>query len=134
MATFASLAEAQTFFEGDRFATLAGMKLDELSETHAVCSMAVTPDHCNALGGVMGGAIFTLADLASAVLANHLHRPTVAQQVSTSYLNSPRGSRLIAEAACLKNGRTSIVLSVDVRDDTGRDVARLIFTSFKLNG
>ena len=35
MATFASLAEAQTFFEGDRFATLAGMKLDELNTMFA---------------------------------------------------------------------------------------------------
>lgn len=133
MVTFSTLTEAQRFFEMERFATSNGMHLDELSEAHAVCGMEIQEKHLNALNGVMGGAIFTLADFASAALTNHLHRPTVAQQVSINYLNGVKGRRLIAEATVVKNGRSSIVTEVTVRDDTDRDIAQMVVTSFKLN-
>ena len=133
MANFQSLEEAKAFFQQDRFATGNGMQLDELTEEKAVCSMTVEENHRNGLGGVMGGAIFTLADFASAVLSNHLHRPTVAQQVSISYLNGVRGKRLTAAAVCLKNGRNNIVTRVTVEDDTGRKIAETVVTSFKLD-
>lgn len=134
MATFTSLQEAQAYFQNERFATSNGMTLEELSETRAVCAMEIAENHHNALGGVMGGAIFTLADFASAALTNHLHRPTVAQQISLNFLNSVKGTRLTAAATCRKNGRNSIITQVDVADDTGRDVAQMVVTSFKLNG
>lgn len=134
MATFTSLQEAQAYFQNERFATSNGMTLEELSETRAVCAMEIAENHHNALGGVMGGAIFTLADFASAALTNHLHRPTVAQQISLNFLNGVKGTRLTAAATCRKNGRNSIITQVDVADDTGRDVAQMVVTSFKLNG
>lgn len=132
MATFASLKEAQDFFQMERFATSNGMHLDALSETRAVCSMEIRENHLNALNGVMGGATFTLADFASAALTNHLHRPTVAQQVSINYLSGAKGTRLTAECGIVKDGRNSIVTEVMVKDDTGRDIARMTVTSFKL--
>ena len=134
MATFTSLQAAQAYFQNERFATSNGMTLEELSETRAVCAMEIAENHHNALGGVMGGAIFTLADFASAALTNHLHRPTVAQQISLNFLNGVKGTRLTAAATCRKNGRNSIITQVDVADDTGRDVAQMVVTSFKLNG
>lgn len=130
--TFSSLAEAQAYFRGDRFATEAGITLDELTDEKSVCSLTLNERHRNANGGVMGGAIFTLADLAFAALASQIHQPTVAQTVSINYFSAPKGERLIAEASLLKNGRTSTVLSVKVRDDTGRDVALFTGTGFKL--
>ena len=66
MSTFKSLEEAQAYFQGDRFATEAGMTLDALGEKSAVCSVTLSERHRNANGGVMGGAIFTLADFAFA--------------------------------------------------------------------
>lgn len=132
MGTFSSLEEARAFFQMERFATSNGMTLEELSEERAVCALEIRENHLNALNGVMGGAIFTLADFASAALANHLYRPTVAQQVNILYLNGVRGTRLTAEATCLKNGRSTLVTEVEVRDDTGREIARCTVTGFKL--
>ena len=132
MAEFQSLEEARAFFEHDRFAFENGLFLDEISEGHAVTSMELTSRHKNAEGGVMGGAIFTLMDLAFAAASSCVHRPTVAQQVSVNYLNAPKGSRLTAEASCRKDGRTSCVYQVNVSDDQGRDVAQAVFTGFKL--
>ena len=132
MSTFSSLEEARAYFQGDRFATENGMTLDAIGENSSVCSMTLTQRHQNANGGVMGGAIFTLADFAFAAAVNNVHRPTVAQQVSINYFSAPRGQRLIATAHCRKDGRTTCVYIVDVTDDTGRDVAQFIGTGFKL--
>jgi len=108
------------------------MQLDELTEEMSVCSMTLGERHKNANGGIMGGVMFTLADLAFASLANNIHMPTVAQQVSINYLSAPKGGRLIAKAVCKKDGRTTMVLNVDVTDDTGREIAQFVGTGFKL--
>ncbi|MBQ6128117.1 MAG: PaaI family thioesterase [Lachnospiraceae bacterium] len=132
MGTFATIEEAREHFKNDRFATNAGMVIDEMGEDYSVCSVTLNDDHKNAYGGVMGGAIFTLADLAFAVCANQIHSLSVAQQVSINYLSAPKGEKLIARAKCIKNGKTTAVLKVDVTDDTGRDVALFVGTAFKL--
>lgn len=132
MSTFNSIEEARAYFEGDRFAVNAGVQIDEMPEKGSVCHFDITGDHRNAENGVMGGAIFTLIDLAFAVAANNVHRPTVAQQVSMNFLSGSRGSRLTATARCRKDGRTSCVYQVDVIDDLGRDIAQAVVTGYKL--
>ena len=132
MKGFATIEEAQAFFSGDRFATGNGMRLEELDENHSVTSMTIDARHRNALGGVMGGAIFTLADFAFAALSNDRERITVAQQVSINYLSPVKGDRLIATARYKKDGRNSCVVNVDVADDTGREIAQFVGTGFKL--
>ena len=132
MSTFANIEEARAYFVGDRFAVNAGVTIEELGENSAVCAMDITPDHLNAENGVMGGAIFTLIDLAFAAAANNVHRPTVAQQVSMNFLSGSRGHRLTATAKCRKDGRSSCVYQVDVNDDLGRDIAQAVVTGFKI--
>lgn len=134
MRGFASIDDARAFFAGDRFATESGMTLEELDESHAVTSVEIGARHRNALGGVMGGAIFTLADLAFAALTNDRERSVVAQQVSVNYLAAPKGGRLFATARYRKDGRSSCVVNVDVVDDSGREIAQFVGTGFKLRG
>ena len=132
MSTFNSIEEAREFFKGDKFATNIGVNLEKLDDDSCECSLELNDGHKNAVGGVMGGVMFTLADFAFAVLSNNLHSPTVAQQVSVNYLSAPKGNRLIARAVCKKNGRSSSIINVDVIDDTGRDIVQFIGTGFKL--
>ena len=132
MSTFNSIEEARGFFKGDKFATNLGVYLEKLDDGSCECSLELNDSHKNAVGGVMGGVIFTLADFAFAVLSNNLHSPTVAQQVNVNYLSAPKGKKLIAHAVCKKNGRSSSIINVDVVDDTGRDIVQFIGTGFKL--
>ena len=127
-----TLEEAREFFKNDRFATENGMTIDELGEDRCVCSMDIRDDHRNAMGSVMGGVIFTLADFAFAAAANNVHMPTVGQQNNINYFSGTRGSRLIAKAECRKDGKTVCVYNVDVTDDLGRDIAQMTGTGFKL--
>jgi acyl-CoA thioesterase len=125
------LDKIRAFFAKDRFATNAGIVIDAVKEDEVLCSMPITPEHLNAAGGVQGGAIFTLADLAFAVHANL--RPlcgedvgiTVGQSSSISYLAAARGKRLIARSTRLAGGRNVSVFRVEVRDDLGNFIADL---------
>ena len=132
MATFTSLQDAREFFIRDRFASENGMTLEALTENGAVCAMVLTGRHQNAEGSVMGGAILALADFTFAAASNNAHRPTVAQQVSFSFLNASKGSRLLSTATCIKSGRSSCVYHIDIKDDLGKDIAQAMFTGFKL--
>lgn len=132
MSEFNSIDEARDFFKNDKFATNAGVVLDEFGDDFCVCSLVLNDNHKNAYGGVMGGVIFTLADYAFAVLSNNIHKPTVGQQVNINYLSAPKGDKLIARAGVRKTGRTTSIIEVNVSDDLGRDVALFIGSGFKL--
>ena len=132
MEHFKTIDKAREYFSKDRFATDNGMTLDELDECHSVTSLMLGERHRNAFGGVMGGAIFTLADFAFAALTNSQEHLTVAQQVSINYLAPAKGGRLIATARYKKDGRSSCVVNVDIADDSGRDIAQFVGTGFKL--
>ena len=132
MSTFHSTEEAREYFKKDVYAYNSGMVLEELGEDYAVCSLPIHERLLNANGGVQGGAIFTLADLAFAALVNNIHMPTVAQQVSINFLSAPKGGKLFARAELKKDGRSASVVNVTVADDTGRDIAQYVGTGFKL--
>ena len=131
MATFKDIEEARAFFQGDRFAMENGITLDEIGDDWSIASVTIQDRHRNALGGIMGGVIFTLADLAFAAACTNVHNPSVAQQVSINYLSGSRGSRLFAHARCKKDGQTSGVYNVEVTDDLGRDIAQFTGVAFK---
>lgn len=132
MTAFASIDEAKDFFKNDRFAEENGIELLEITDDSCVCSMKIRPEHLNAANGVMGGVIFTLADFAFAVVTNNIHLPSVGQQNSITFLSSPKGDTLIAKCKCRKSGKTTTIASVDISDNSGRDIAMFSGTSFKL--
>ena len=78
-----------------------------------------------------GRAIFTLADFAYAVASNGFtDKIIVSQQVAITFLAPARGTELLAEAKCLKSGRTTCLYAVDVRDELGTYVAHATVNGF----
>lgn len=132
MGAFKDVQEAAAYFQDDRFATENGIELVELTDDYALAKMVIQPRHRNALGAVMGGASFTLGDLAISALGCNLHMPVVGMDCNIHYLAGAKGDTLYARATCLKNGRTTAVLKADIYDDTGRDVAFMTGTAFKI--
>ena len=84
------------------------------------------------MGAVMGGVIFTLADLAFAVSANNDHHPTVSMTSTVHFLSPVRGKQLYARTRRVKTGRNSAVWEVEIRDELGTNIALLTGTGFKL--
>ena len=124
----------QTFAK-DRFATEAtGCVIDEVGENSAVCSFEIQNHHKNAAGGVMGGAIFALADFAFAVATNHDGNLTMTVSSSIEFISGAKGKRLIATAKPNKVGRSLCFYTIDVCDDTGRLCARVSATGMRIDG
>ena len=130
MATFSSLEEAREHFKKDQFASFSGMVLDELGEDYSVCSVQLGEVHQNAYGGIMGGAIFTMADLTFAVAANFGGRMTVSISSNISFVGPCKGDVLYSSARCIKSGRSTCFYEVEIVDDLGNKVAFVTFTGF----
>lgn len=127
-----TLEEVQTFFAQDRFASEAcGCEVLEAARGHAVCAFVIGQQHLNAMGNVMGGAIFTLADFALAIACNVGKAPTVSVQSSIEYFSAAKGTRLIATADADKSGRSLGFYTVDIADELGTKVARMTATCFR---
>ena len=124
------LEEAREIFSKDLYATkMSGIEIDEVGENYAKCSMALTENHRNAYGGIMGGCIYTLADFAFAVASNFdKENLTVSLVGQASFLSMSKGSVLYATARLIKDGRTNCFYEIMITDDLGKDIAVVTFT------
>lgn len=114
---------------GDAFAAqLVGARIDSCGPGSAVCSLEIGPQHKNGHGIVMGGVMFTLADFAFAVACDAMRTQTVTLSSSIQFLSAARANRLIAQAVCLRDGRSVCFYSVDVRDENGNAIASVSIT------
>ena len=129
------LEEIRSRFNNDHFATDAtGVVIDCAEPGRAVCSLTLEERHMNENNVPMGGAIFTLADITCAVAANgYSEKKTVSQQASITFLAPAKGERLIAEASCLRDGRTTAFYAVDVRDELGTYVAHATMNGYVIH-
>ena len=128
-----TLEQIRELFSKDRYATENGMVIDDASEHYAKCSVTLSERHKNAMGGVMGGVHFTLADFAFAVASNTNGERTVALNSDISYTGAVKGERLIAEAKLIKNGRNTCFYTVEVSDDLGNLVAVVKCVGYHMN-
>ena len=125
-----SLSEVRAIFAQDRFATENGAIIEEFDTGYAKCTLRITDHHRNAVGGLMGGVPFMLADFAFAVAANHAQMATVSHACSITYLGVPRGECLIAVARCVKDGRSTCYYRVGITDELGNAVAEVTVNGF----
>ena len=125
-----TLEDVRKIFEGDRFATENGAVIEEIGDRSATCSLLLTDSHRNAMGAVMGGVYFMLADFAFAVAANWETMGCVSLRSDISFLGTAKGKKLIAKAVCLKNGRTTACYRVDVTDEYGNLAATVTATGY----
>lgn len=123
--------EIVRLFEKDRFATDNGAVIEEVDDHYAKCVLKIGDRHRNAMGAVMGGVYFTLADFAFAVASNWQQVGTVSLNSEIAYLGSAKGDTLSAEAVCVKNGRTTSYYRIDVRDGQGNLVAAVNTTGYR---
>ena len=114
-----TLEEVRRIFEGDRFAAENGAVIEEIGDHSAACSLEITDSHRNAMGAVMGGAYFMLADFAFAVAANWERMGCVSLRSDISFLGTAKGKKLIAKAVCIKDGKSTACYRVDITDDLG---------------
>ena len=127
-----TLEEVKELFEGDRFATENGAVIEEIGDRSATCSLLITDSHRNAMGAVMGGVYFMLADFAFAVAANWQEMGWVSLRSDISFLNAAKGEKLTARAVCVKGGGRTACYRVEVTDGLLDLVATVTVTGYRV--
>ncbi len=129
------LKRTQEYFIKDIFAmTTTGIELVDVDTNYAKCRLNITEKHLNAENGIMGGAIFTLADFVFAVASNQNGEKTVTTTSQITYLGKAKTSTLVADCTVIKNGSTLCTYQINVKDDLQNPVAVVITSGFKLTG
>lgn len=132
--------KAQEVFAHDLYATeVTGIVIDAVEENYARCVLNLNDHHRNAMGAVMGGVMFTLADFAFAIAANSrcLMDGSPLRWVSLGsdihYLGQTKGATLIAETKCVKQGASTCVYHISIQDENGKQLAIVTTTGMKTN-
>ena len=127
------LEKAREFFAKDRYATEAtGIVIEEVGERYAKCSLKIGDIHKNAVGHVMGGVMFTMADFTFAVATNFEQTITVSVVASISNLSSPKGDMLISESRLIKDGKRNCFYEINIKDNLGTPVSTVSITGAHL--
>ena len=124
------MEEVRAFFAKDKFATENGAVIEEFGEGYGRCSIVIDDRHLNAVGGVQGGVHYMLSDFAFAVAVNWKEPKTVSLHSDIVYLGAMKGTKMIAEAFEVKNGRSTCYYKIEVKDDLGNLLSVCNITGF----
>lgn len=108
-----------------------GLTTERLGEGSARLSMPLPKHFTNSLGTAHGGVIMSLLDVALCTAARTLHPDSIGVitiDLSTSFIGGGTGSKLIAEARVLKDGRSLIFVEGEAKNEDGSLVAKAIAT------
>lgn len=113
-----------------------GIRSDEYTPERVVLSLGWSESLCTAGGIMHGGVIMALADSAGGACAL-LNLPDGAVGTSTiesktNFIGAVRSGRVTATATPLHRGGTTVVVETDVRDDSGKLVAKVTQTQLVL--
>jgi uncharacterized protein (TIGR00369 family) len=116
-------------------ARLLGFVLKSIEPGHAVFEMEADERHHNPMGTLHGGIYCDLADAAmgyayAATLGEDETFTTI--ELKINFLRAVRKATLTAEASVVKAGSTLAYVECDVKDPTGKLVARAASTCMKL--
>ena len=126
------MTNIKDFLKNDRFALNAGIELLEVKEGKAKARMVVTKEHLNAGGVCQGGALFTLADLACAAVANSHGQLTFSITANITFIRSAKeGETLYAEATEVMNHPRVPYITVQVTNEKGDLLAAFTSSGYR---
>lgn len=121
----------QDFFQGDKFALLAGVELLEAGNGYAKARMLIKPCHLNGGGVCQGGALFTLADFAFAAATNSHARLTLSVASSIHFFKSESKGFLYAEAREVFSHKRLSGCQVSLTNEAGEPIASFSATGYR---
>ena len=122
---------AQEYFVRDAFAKLLGVELLAAAEGNAKLKFEPRPEHLNGLGGVHGGVIFALADIAFAVACNSRGHVAVGINAHIHYINGASSGEIRAEAREVSYKSRLAHYLVDITNETGTLLAQFSGLSYR---
>ena len=108
------------------FANLLGVRLLEAAGGTARFELELRPELMNSFHAAHGGVVMTLLDLAMAFAARSMDPHAVGAvtvEMKSTFISVGKG-KLIAEGRCLHHGSTVSLCEAEIKDPTGRTIAR----------
>lgn len=100
----------------DPYANLLGITIEKLEKGSALCSVTISEDMLNFVGLVHGGLVFSLADVAFSAASNSDHHPSIALDVSGSFLRTASvGDTITAEATLVHSTKRTGLYRMEVK-------------------
>ena len=130
--------KARKVFAHDLYAKYTGVEIECVESHYARCRIILTGTHRNAMGAVMGGVMFTLADLAFAAAANSLcieedsDLEWVSLNSNIQFVSQPKGDTLYAQTELVKQGHTTCVYHIVISDESNRTVSVVTTTGIRI--
>lgn len=125
--------ELRARIQSDPWARSLGIEYLDLRKGYCRVSLTLQSHMVNFQGYPHGGVIFSLADVAFGAACNSHGQPSVALNVTISYLAAVKpGSRLIAEGKARKQGHRAGFYDITVTTDDGTPVAAIHCVSHRV--
>lgn len=108
------------------FAEHLGVRLREKGGGRAVFELELRPELMNSFNAAHGGVVMTLLDISMAIAARTLDETAVGAvtvEMKASFISVGKGM-LIAEGTCLHRGTSISFCESEVRDTSGRTIAK----------
>jgi acyl-CoA thioesterase len=119
-------AELRAQIQDDPWARSLGIEYLALGRGFCRVGLRLEPHMVNFQGYPHGAVIFSLADIAFGAACNSHGEPAVALSMTVSFLTvAPAGSRLVAEAREIKQGKRAGFYEVSVTSEGGGLVAQV---------
>lgn len=117
--------------QNDLFCAGNKMQITQIRDGSAEGEMIVEKQHCNGLGTVQGGALFTLADFVCAAAINSYGNQAVSMSASVSFIRpGVNMKKITAKATLVNKGRQTVIFDVDVFGDNGKILLHTVMTGF----
>lgn len=117
------------------FTDYTGVKPVSIEEGRCVCELEISENHLNPIQSVHGGVIYTMADVAGGIAARSMGTQNVTTMNSSiSFLNPGLDcKKLTATAVVIKSGKKTTSVEVDITNESGKLLSKVISTYFNLD-
>lgn len=112
-----------------------GLEILEAENGHSKVKLPLKPEFFNHMGSLHGGVIYTMGDVAGGVAVRADGEDACTTMNSSIYFLSPSigTETLYGEGEIVKHGRKTTTVDVNITDNTGKLVAKVMSTYFNLS-
>lgn len=123
----------EKMLNSDKFSKNMNIEVVESSQGNATVKMTISENNLNLYGIVHGGALFTLADVASAATAFTFNDAYVTMDSYLNFIQPGSGDYLIAKAKSLYKGPETVVVDVVILNDQEELIAKGVYTMYRVD-
>lgn len=117
----------------NKFMIYNGIAITDMEEGRVTAELTISENSLNPNAHLHGGAIFTMADVASGTLARQDGRQYATECADIHFLRGTVGGKVIAVARLIRRGRRTCVTQVEITGEQGALLA-VVTTHFSCIG